>query len=126
MRVICNRPGGYRLYGVVLQKGENIVDDEVWARAVARMGDRWLRSVTTTNGNRDPALVIQDDAGQPAAEGEAPELSAKDKIALIERCDNLDDLAQHETGETRKTVLTAIERRMASLAEAEYRPKASA
>jgi len=48
-------------------------------------------------------------------------MNAKDKIILVERAQSVDELAQYEQGETRKTVLAAIERRVESLINAEYR-----
>ena len=113
MLIECNRPGGFSFFGLRLAPGENIVDDEAWAAIKPRLAPKYLDALLAPRGDKPPQLVIYD------AEPDAPRCLARDKIALIERCADIDDLALFEMGETRKTVLAAIERRMATLAEAE-------
>lgn len=112
MRIICNRPGGFSFFGVRLNAGENIVDDDIWATIKSRLAPKYLAALLEQRGEAEPDLVLLDDAG------ESP-LTAKEKIVLIDRCGSVDELAQYETNETRKTVLAAIERRMDSLVDAE-------
>lgn len=112
MRIICNRPGGFSFFGVRIDAGENIVDDDVWAKIRRRLAPRILAGLLEQCGEAEPDLVLLDDAGEPP-------LTAKEKIALVELCGSVDELAQYETNETRKTVLAAIERRMDTLVDAE-------
>lgn len=111
MLIFCNRIGGYNLLGIDLRLGENEVDAERWADVAAKLPPAWLDALLTPQGSKPPDLVIEQDKG--------PLMAAKEKIALIERAGHIEDLAQYEAGETRKTVLLAIERRMRALIEAE-------
>ena len=124
MLIVCNRPSGFILPGLPIKPGENIVDDDLWREVEAKLNPVWLNALLTPQGLAMPELILCDDAGEPEAEpeAEAPQFSAKDKIALIDACESIDDLAQYETGETRKTVLVAIERRMRVLIEHEHVP----
>jgi hypothetical protein len=111
MRIICNRRGGYRFFELALSHGENIVDDDLWAAIRPRLKPQWLLALMTPADGQPADIVILDDAG-------ARQQTAKDKIALVEACDDLDVLAALAADETRKTVTAAIERRFTELAEA--------
>lgn len=128
MIIFCNRPGGFKLFGVRLTKGENIVDDDIWARVRNKLDAKLYTGLTEPTGDAPAILELRDDTGlAPLAGDEAKaeiidELRAKDKIAMIDACEISDDLYQHAKGETRKTVLLAIERRMRVLIEHEHVP----
>jgi len=119
MVIVCNRPSGFILPCLQIQPGENVVDDALWAKVEAILNPIWLDALLTSQNGAPPELVISDGAGDAA---ESPQLPAKDKIALVDACESIDDLAQYESDETRKTVLAAIERRFRYLTEAEHLP----
>lgn len=116
MRITCNRRGGFSFFGLRLTEGENIVDDDLWAATKAKLAPKYLAGLLEHRGELPAMLIELNDAGEPLL----PPFNAKDTIALIESCQSLDDLAKYETGETRKTVLAAIERRADELCAAEH------
>ena len=119
MRIICNRPSGFGLPGLRIRPGENLVDDDLWTSIRIKLNPRWLAALLAPKPNGPPELVVLLDSDCEYETEPAP-MSAKEKIALIERCRNADDLAQYEAGEARKTVLAAIERRLEWLIDNNY------
>ena len=134
MRIVCNRPGGFGLIKLHVTAGENIVDDALWSEVAARLDPKWLAALTTPTENGPPQLELYDDAGEPMApyarapapvRAPAPapaparvadlELSAKEKIALVEAATTYDQLDALELNETRKTVIAAIYKRAEQL-----------
>lgn len=130
MRIVCNRPGGFGLIKVLIKAGENIVDDALWNEIEARLDREWLIGLTTPTETAPAQLELYDDAGEPMAPyapapapvcAPAParvadlELSAKDKIALVEAATTYDQLDALELNETRKTVIAAIYKRAEQL-----------
>ena len=132
MRIVCNRPGGFGLIKLHVTAGDNIVDDALWNEIEARLDPEWLAALTTPTETAPAQLELYDDAGEPMApyarapapvRAPAPaparvadlELSAKDKIALVEAATTYDQLDALELNETRKTVIAAIYKRAEQL-----------
>lgn len=136
MRIVCNRPGGFGLIKLHVTAGENIVDDALWSEVAARLDPKWLAALTTPTETAPAQLELYDDAGEPMAPyARAPvrapalepapapaparvadlELSAKEKIALVEAATTYDQLDALELNETRKTVIAAIYKRAEQL-----------
>lgn len=119
MRIICNKPGGIGLRGLRLHKGENIVDDALWAAVKQRHRNGIIEAMANPPNGEPPLLEIFDDAGQQP-EPEQPRMNSRESLVAIARCDSLGELEQFKQGEDRKTVLEAIERRERVLAEAQF------
>jgi hypothetical protein len=124
MKVFCHYRGGYEFGAIRLYHGENVVDDKLWNEAIAkldpRLRDAWM-------GGKTPTIVVDKDPGHqvalplapaPAPAREAEPMLAKDVIAIVETATEPEQLEQLAEGETRKTVLAAIQRRAKQLAEA--------
>jgi hypothetical protein len=121
LTIQCHRPGGFALGGVVLKYGRNEVPADAWSAALGslhqKLADALLYSST-------PDIVVhRPEPTQPAlpldaGTAEAVELLARDKIAIIEAATEPDELERLADGETRKTVLAAIQKRAKALAEA--------
>jgi hypothetical protein len=121
MLIICNIANGLRLSQLQLEPGENMIDDDLWTDVAAEIHPRWLADLTTRVGCRPPQLELRRDC-QLSNSGfddgpAAPQLNARDKIAMVEVADTLDALDVLAHNETRKTVLIAIERRLGELAD---------
>ena len=105
-------------------KGENIVDDALWAAVQARYPSTLIQAMTTSQNGSPPWLELLDDAGEPQAEAPAepgpPRMNSRDSIVAIARCESVEGLERFRQGEDRKTVLAAIERRARSLGDALY------
>lgn len=114
MRVVCNNPDGLDLHQLRVEPGENLVDDAVWDTVLATINPRWLATLTSRVGCLPAQLELRVDSPAPAP---AParvcdvELTAKEKIALVEAATTYDQLDALERNETRKTVLQAIYKR---------------
>lgn len=126
MLIVCNRPGGFGFFGLRLIHGENAVDDAVWQAVAAKLDPRMLIALTSAIGSQAPDLILHDGIRAPAPalpRAHAPtlapapariadaDLTAKEKIALVEAATTYDQLDALELNETRKTVLQAIYRR---------------
>lgn len=120
MRVIKHGPGKIRLYGLVINPGENLFEDELWAKHYGKLPDQ-LKKVWF--GGSTPMMTIANDAGeqlkmQLTGDAEIEQTSAKEKIDIIMAATEPDHLEAMAQGETRKTVLSAIQKRAKQLAEA--------
>lgn len=135
MHIRCNMPGGFRIFRIHLKHGDNVVDDDLWNEAVKRLDPRFLAGITSKpKGSMPPWLEIEGETPEPVNTTEPPPdpepppelmlespppLNVKETVSAIQACGDLDELAKFEQGETRKTVLTAIEKRVAQLADKE-------
>jgi len=127
MWVQCNHPGGVNLAvrdkagfkQVMLVHGPNKVDEEVYKAALAAADPRWVQAMTEpSKATRIPVLEpCEAPAEEP--EDDAQPLNAKDKAALVMAAESFEDLEGLAEGETRKTVLEALDKRTCQLAEAE-------
>lgn len=111
MKVVCNRPGGFGLHGgLILRHGDNDVDSALWEENKRKLPLGWLDDLMTPkNGKPAQIVVVGASAPGPKAYG------AAEKVAVVRKCNSLDELAQLSDGETRKTVVAAIEKRLAEL-----------
>lgn len=116
MRIICNRPSGFGLPGLRIRPGENLVDDDLWTSVRIKLNPKWLAALLAPKPDGPPDLVVLLDSDFEYETEPAP-MSAKEKIALVEQCGDLDELGQLEAGEHRKTVLHAISKRLDVLTE---------
>lgn len=105
MLIECNRPGGFNVGGVVLSKGANEVEEEVWKAAAAKAPPGWLEDLSSPGPNGEaPQIVLP--------QGET---SAKAKVKAVKACSELEVVELMAQGETRKTVLAAIDERITEL-----------
>jgi hypothetical protein len=118
MRIVCNRPGGFGIIKLHVTAGENLIDDALWSEVAARLDPKWLAALTMPTDTGPAQLELYNDAGEPMPPyAPAParvadlELSAKEKIALVEAATTYDQLDALELNETRKTVIAAIYKR---------------
>lgn len=122
MKVFCHYPGGYQFGALRLHRGENVVDDEIFTDEMAKLDPR-IRDALM--GGKTPTLVTVKEVGSqealplaPTPEAEPAPMLARDVIAKVEAATEPDELEQYANGETRKTVLAAIQKRARQLAEA--------
>lgn len=115
MRITCNRIGGFNIHGIPLSHGENEVDDQKWAEAVARCPPKWIAALTS--GDK-PELVIHD--ATPVAPVDAAEKRAgvvwsaeeQEKIDAINACCDLRQVERMAENELRLPILDAIDKRL--------------
>lgn len=108
MRITCNRIGGFNVHGVALRHGENEVDAKAWKKAASQCIPAWLKAVTTGDA---PDIVLHDSSRS----GRTQPKPERDKISLIEACDDFNELDAMAAGELRTDVLEAIDRRLETL-----------
>lgn len=131
MWIQCNRPGGVTLAALFddgkgpklrqlkLTNGPNQVDDELYAAAMAAADPRWVKAMTEpSKGSRIPVLEPCEAPVEPESV-EVTQLSAKDKVALVMAAETFETLEVLADGETRKTVLEALDKRTCQLADSE-------
>lgn len=114
MNVTCHYPGGISFCGLKLRHGPNEVEASDWESAKSAVNHDWLCALLFDEDGRTPYL----DAG-PEAAPVMETMTAKDKVAIVSECETVEELEIMQRGEDRKTVLDAIDRKLAALAEAE-------
>lgn len=132
MIVECNLPQGIKIFSLKLNHGPNVVDDDEWEAATARLDPRFLAGLQAAQpGGMPPYLVVMtgivdeldgfvsvaraEPEPEPEAEDTPAQMNVAEKLALVRRASTVEELNEMKQGEDRKTVLVAIHKRAAKL-----------
>ncbi len=119
MIVICNHKGGVSLPGLRIAPGRNEIDGAAWEAAMAKVSDRLMAGLMAgsppmleVDGDKRPTAPVEIQAEAPPKAAPIPDENSKKRIARVQSASTLGELTALADGETRKTVIAAIERRL--------------